>query len=76
MAIVTGADSGIGRAVFVAFAKEGAKAVMSYLPEEESDASEAARVIESSGSRAVKRPGDIGGQKYARELVRTALDQF
>jgi NAD(P)-dependent dehydrogenase (short-subunit alcohol dehydrogenase family) len=50
--------------------------VMSYLPEEESDASEAARVIESSGSKAVKRPGDIGDQKYVQELVRTALDQF
>jgi NAD(P)-dependent dehydrogenase (short-subunit alcohol dehydrogenase family) len=76
IAIVTGADSGIGRAVSIAFAKEGAKVVMSYLPEEETDASETADVIESSGSKALKRPGDISDQKYAHELVRTAMDQF
>ena len=65
VAIVTGADSGIGRAVAIAFAKEGAHIVMSYLPEEEEDAAEVAAVIERAGRVAVRRPGDIREPAYA-----------
>ncbi len=76
VAIITGADSGIGRAVAIAFAKEGADVVMSYLREEDSDAGEVVSVIEGAGRKAVRQPGDIGDQRYAEELVRTAMDQF
>ena len=58
-AIVTGADSGIGRAVAIAFAKEGADVLMSYLPEEELDAAEVFGVIKKAGRKAVKAPGDL-----------------
>ena len=59
VAIITGGDSGIGRAVAIAFAKEGANIVLSFLPEEEADAADTASVIEKSGARVVKVAGDI-----------------
>ncbi len=76
VAIITGADSGIGRAVAIAFAKEGADVIMSYLPQEKSDAEEVAAVIEKAGRKAVRLPGDIGDVKYARSLVEAAKSQF
>ena len=76
VAIVTGADSGIGRAVAIAFAKEGAHIVMSYLPEEEEDAAEVAAVIERADRVAVRRPGDIREPAYAKQLVDTAMEEF
>ena len=57
-AIITGGDSGIGRAVALAFAREGADVLISYL-DEEADADETARVVEAAGRKAVKVPGDI-----------------
>jgi NAD(P)-dependent dehydrogenase (short-subunit alcohol dehydrogenase family) len=75
-AIVTGADSGIGRAVAIAFAKEGADVLLSYLPEEEPDAAEVVSVIEKVGRKAVKLPGDIRRPEYSRALVATALEEF
>jgi NAD(P)-dependent dehydrogenase (short-subunit alcohol dehydrogenase family) len=76
VAIVTGADSGIGRAVAIAFAKEGAQIVMSYLPEEEEDAAEVAAVVERAGRVALRRPGDIQEPAYAKHLVDTAMEEF
>ena len=75
-AIVTGADSGIGRAVAIAFAKEGADVLLSYLPEEEADAAEVVATIEKAGRKAVKLPGDIREPEYSRKLVSTALKEF
>lgn len=75
-AIVTGGDSGIGRAVAIAFAKEGADVVLSYLPEEEADAAEVVATIEKAGRKALKLPGDIREPDYSRKLVSTALKEF
>lgn len=75
-AIVTGGDSGIGRAVAIAFAKEGADVVLSYLPDEESDARQVAAVIEKAGRKALCLPGDIGDPGYARSLVSAATSRL
>lgn len=75
-AIVTGADSGIGRAVAIAFAREGADVVLSYLKEEEADAREVVSVIEGCGRKAIANPGDIGSPEYARSLVETAMQEL
>src|SRR5438045_6234019 len=56
-AVITGGDSGIGRAVAIAFAREGADVLISYLPEEEKDAQETVRLVEEAGRRAVAVPG-------------------
>jgi NAD(P)-dependent dehydrogenase (short-subunit alcohol dehydrogenase family) len=76
VAIVTGADSGIGRAVAIAFAKEGADIVLSYLQEEEADAREVVDLIKGCGRKAIAQPGDIGSSEYARSLVETAVQKL
>lgn len=76
VAIITGADSGIGRAVAIAFAKEGAHVVMSYLPEEEPDAQEVVAIIEGCGSKAITFPGDIGSPAYGPAIVDRTLKEF
>lgn len=75
-ALVTGADSGIGAAVAIAFAKEGADVALSYLPSEEPDAERIVQVIEASGQKAVSLPGDISTASAARELVSQAVQQL
>lgn len=72
-AIITGADSGIGRAVAIAFAREGANLVISFLPEEEDDARETAKWVEQAGRQAVLVPGDVQKKKYCQKLVETAV---
>src|ERR687885_2569324 len=67
-AVITGGDSGIGRAVALAFAREGADVVLSYLEEEEADAEEAARAVEDSGRRAVRVPGDVAEEAECQAL--------
>jgi len=75
-AIVTGADSGIGRAVAIAFAREGADVVLSYLPEEEQDANEVVKLVEEAGSKAVAVPGDVKDEHYCKSLVQSAVNQL
>jgi NAD(P)-dependent dehydrogenase (short-subunit alcohol dehydrogenase family) len=75
-AIITGGDSGIGRAVALAFAREGADVLISYLEEEEPDAKETAQVVEESGRKAVRVPGDIRDEAHCQEIVQKAVDEF
>lgn len=75
-ALITGGDSGIGRAVAVAFAREGADVAVSYLPEEESDAQETIRLIEESSRHALALPGDIRSEEHCRRLVESTVDEF
>ena len=72
-ALVTGGDSGIGRAVAIAFAREGADVAIGYLPDEESDAQEVVRLVEAEGRAAVAIPGDIKDEAFCRDMVETAV---
>ncbi len=75
-ALITGGDSGIGRAVAVAFAKEGADVLISYLPEEEVDAKVTLDAIEACGQKAVGAPGDLLDEEYCKELVVQTCEEF
>jgi NAD(P)-dependent dehydrogenase (short-subunit alcohol dehydrogenase family) len=75
-ALITGGDSGIGRAVALAFAREGADVLISYLAEEESDAQETCRFIEEAGRKAVAMPGDISEEAHCKALVERAVKEF
>jgi NAD(P)-dependent dehydrogenase (short-subunit alcohol dehydrogenase family) len=75
-AIITGGDSGIGRAVALAFAREGADVLISYLEEEESDARETEQVVEEAGKKAVKVPGDIVEEAQCQQVVERAVEEF
>lgn len=76
VAILSGSDSGIGRAVAIAFAREGADLVLSFLPEEEKDAKETVRWVEQAGRRAITTPGDIRDAGYCKKLVEVADQEF
>lgn len=68
-ALVTGGDSGIGRAAAIAFAREGADVAINYLPAEESDAREVIELIEKEGRKAVAIPGDLQDENFCKRLV-------
>jgi hypothetical protein len=74
-AVITGGDSGIGRAVALAFAREGADVLISYLSEE-ADARETARVVEAAGRRCVAVAGDISEEAHCRAIVDRAVEEF
>jgi NAD(P)-dependent dehydrogenase (short-subunit alcohol dehydrogenase family) len=74
-ALITGADSGIGRAVALAFAREGADVAISYLSEE-TDARETERLVTEAGRKAVLLPGDIGEHSVSEAVTRKAIDAF
>jgi len=74
-AIITGGDSGIGRAVAIAFAREGADILISYLSEEE-DARETARWVEQAGRRVVLVAGDIADKQHCESIVERAVSEF
>jgi NAD(P)-dependent dehydrogenase (short-subunit alcohol dehydrogenase family) len=71
-ALITGADSGIGRATAIAFAREGADIVLNYLESEEKDAKEVVDLIEAAGRKAVSLPGDISAESFCQKLVEQA----
>jgi NAD(P)-dependent dehydrogenase (short-subunit alcohol dehydrogenase family) len=75
-AVVTGADSGIGRAAAIAFAREGADVVVSYLESEQADADEVIALVEKAGRRAVAVPGDLSTEEGNRALVETAVHEL
>ena len=71
-ALITGGDSGIGRAVAIAFAREGADVAISYLPEEQVDADVTLEEIEKAGQKAVALPGDITSEEFCNSMVAEA----
>jgi NAD(P)-dependent dehydrogenase (short-subunit alcohol dehydrogenase family) len=73
-ALVTGGDSGIGRAAAIAFAREGADVAINYLPQEEPDAQEVIKLIKDAGRKAVAIPGDIRDEAFCKSLVGKAVD--
>jgi len=76
-AVITGGDSGIGRAVAIAYAREGADVLISYLNEQEdADAQETARHVEAAGRRCVLVPGDIADAAHCREVIERAVAEF
>lgn len=72
-ALITGADSGIGAAVAISFAREGADIALNYLPSEEEDAQAIIMLIEKAGQKAIAIPGDISDASFCRQLVDTAV---
>jgi NAD(P)-dependent dehydrogenase (short-subunit alcohol dehydrogenase family) len=75
VALITGADSGIGRAVALAFAREGADVLCSYWKEDD-DAAETQRLVEDAGRRCMTVPGDVGDREHCRALVDRAVDEL
>jgi NAD(P)-dependent dehydrogenase (short-subunit alcohol dehydrogenase family) len=75
VAIVTGGDSGIGRAVALAFAREGAHVAISYLDEHE-DAAETKRVVEAAGRTCLTFPGDIGDEAHCARIVKETVERL
>jgi NAD(P)-dependent dehydrogenase (short-subunit alcohol dehydrogenase family) len=75
-ALITGGDSGIGRAAAIAFAREGADVAIVYLPAEEPDAREVVQIIRAAGRKAVALPGDIRNETFCQALVVNALQQM
>jgi NAD(P)-dependent dehydrogenase (short-subunit alcohol dehydrogenase family) len=75
-ALVTGGDSGIGRAVALAFAREGTDVAFSYLESEEKDAQETVRLVEEAGRRALPLPGDIRDENHCGALVDSTVSAF
>jgi len=73
--VITGADSGIGRAVAIAYAREGADVLISYLSEDD-DARETAKWVEQAGRKAVLVPGDLTDPAYCRSVVDRAVQEF
>ncbi len=74
-AVITGGDSGIGRAVAIAFAREGADVLISYLSEHE-DAQDTAKYVEEAGRKCVLVPGDLSDRAHAKTIIPRAVEEF
>ncbi|HEX8630690.1 MAG TPA: SDR family oxidoreductase [Catenuloplanes sp.] len=75
-AVITGGDSGIGRAVAIAFAREGADVLISYLAEEEDDAQETVQLVQKAGRTAVAVPGDIRDEGHCQQIIERAVSEL
>jgi len=75
-ALITGGDSGIGRAVALLFAREGADVMINYLPSEQTDAEETQRAVEAVGRRCALAPGDLSDEKFCRALVDRVIKEL
>ena len=75
-ALITGGDSGMGRAAAIAFAREGADVAINYFPSEELDAKDVIAFIEDAGQRGVAIPGDLRDEAFCKELVETAIEKL
>jgi NAD(P)-dependent dehydrogenase (short-subunit alcohol dehydrogenase family) len=76
VALISGGDSGIGRAVAVLFAREGADVAIGHLAEEDSDANETVKLVEAEGRRCLTLPGDVGDEAFCQEAVERAVREL
>ncbi|HEY0034612.1 MAG TPA: SDR family oxidoreductase [Devosia sp.] len=75
-ALITGGDSGIGRAAAIAYAREGADVAIGYLPSEETDAQEVIKLIEAEGRKALALPGDVKNESWCKQLIEKTVEAF
>ena len=76
VALITGGDSGIGRAVAIAFAREGADVAISYLPQEQADAEECKKFVERDGRKCLLLPGDLCDKDYCSRIVEETVKAY
>ncbi len=76
MALITGGDSGIGRAVAVLFAREGADVAIGHLAEEDTDANDTVKLVEAEGRRCLTLPGDVGDEAFCRQAVERTVREL
>src|ERR1700730_5236444 len=75
-ALITGGDSGMGRAAAIAFAREGADVAINYFPSEQEDADQVIALIQDAGRKGVALPGDLRSESFCRKLVEDAVAQL